>query len=73
MYLMENNTNYWIFFKFFSSKIHHIIHSSTNKTPFEFMFNRANNRYYAADSAKILELILDNVPSIDKIAANMVF
>jgi hypothetical protein len=36
------------------------------------MFNRANNRYYAADSVKILELILDNAPSIDKTAANMV-
>jgi hypothetical protein len=58
---MENNTNYWIFFKFFSSKIPPYIHSSTNKTPFELMFNRANNRYYAADSVKILELILDKL------------
>jgi hypothetical protein len=39
-YLIENNTNHWIpFVKFFLQKYRHIIHSSTNKTPFELMFN----------------------------------
>jgi hypothetical protein len=71
-YLMENDTNYWLpFVKLFLEKYRHAIHSSTNKAPFELMFNCVNNEYYALDGIRIGNLISKSALQVDKAASNM--